>query len=281
MQPHHLCCPTDRTGVPGVMPEQLGGSTVSITCENDAPFNCYVSGESKHWVVVIYDIFGMHPNKYELADWFAKHKGLSVAVPDVRRGHNWPMDMYPPPPDKREAFYKYLENEANPKLRGVEVLRCIDYLRETREVESVSILGLCWGAKVASLIDSYDGIVKCVVGAHPSFLKSEDGEKTTIPTLMMPCAEDNMTAYLAGVIRNKNPKLITVSENYFGTFHGFLGARGQWKLPVEKPFVDKAKDEISAFVLSHIPSCKNMRVGCCTKLAAAIPPASPCAKCPN
>ena len=98
--------------------------------------------------------------------------------------------------------------------------------------------------------------VRCVIGTHPSFLKSVDGEKTTIPTLMMPAVEDNLTVYLAGVLRNKTPKLVSVSENYLCTFHGFLGGRGEWEKPDQKPNVDRAKEELSAFLATHLNSSK-------------------------
>lgn len=253
MKDHHICCPTDRPGYPGEMRE-FAGETVTLAREGFEPMTCYLSkSNSGHWVVVIYDIFGLHPNKYELADWFAAHKGLSVAIPDVRRGKNWPIDQYPPPNDEIKAkFYKYLENDASPSLRGVEVKETIDFLFREHGAKTVSLLGLCWGAKVASLIDSYNGRVKCVIGAHPAFLKPEDGEKTTIPTLMLPCKEDNLTVYLKGALRNKNPGLFTISEDYLGTFHGFLGARGRWHLPDEAPFVERAKQDISGFVHANV-----------------------------
>lgn len=281
MSHNHLCCPTDRQAVEGVMPD-LDGKTVSISFENAEPINCYVTGSSRNWLVIIYDIFGMHPNKYEMADWLAKHKGLSVAIPDIRRGKNWPKNMYPPPtPESKEAFYKYLEGDANLKLRALDTIHCISYLRKTFDVGSISILGLCWGAKVAALIDSNGGSVSCIIGAHPSFLKSEDGENATVPILMLPCAEDNLTVYCAGILRNKNSSLFSISENYFGTFHGFLGARGQWTLPNEKLFVDKAKEEISNFIFKHVSGAK--QASCCGKSTrcAGLPPIPKEQECPN
>lgn len=247
-----LCCPTDRAGVPGVEREWRG-KTVTLARAME-PMACYVSTtpRSKHWLIVVYDIFGMHPNKYELADFMADVKSINVAVPDVRRGRNWPMHLYPPPTEEaREAFYEYLARDANPELRTAETRATIDFVIDECGAESVSLLGLCWGAKVCSLIDNYRG-VRCVIGAHPSFLKPDDGERTTVPTLMLPCKEDNLTQYLAGCLRNKNPRLFSVSDAYLGTFHGFLGARGQWLLAEEKPFVDRAKEDISAFVLAHV-----------------------------
>jgi dienelactone hydrolase len=251
---YHLCCPTDRPGYAGTMRE-FKGETITLSKPYvEEPMQCYISpSQSGHWLVVIYDIFGLHPNKYELADWLAAHKQISVAVPDVRRGKNWPIDQYPPPDEEtKKKFYKYLESDANPSLRSIEVKATIDFLMREKGAETVSLLGLCWGAKVAALIDSYNGRVKCVIGAHPSFLKSEDGEKATVPILMMPCKEDNLTVYLTGCLKNPNPSLFTISQDYIGTFHGFLGARGRWHLAEESPFVEQAKQDISQFVLSHV-----------------------------
>jgi dienelactone hydrolase len=271
---HHLCCPTDRPGVPGVM-KDWSGETLTIPVKNIEPVDCYVSrtrNPSDPWLVVVYDIFGMHPNMYELADWMSKHKNVSVAVPDVRRGKNWPIDAYPPPADMKEAFYKYLDEDANPSLRGIETKACIDFIKEKYNASNICLLGLCWGAKVCSLVDNYAG-VRCVIGAHPSFLKSADGEATTVPTLMLPCAEDNMTLYLTGALRNKNTKLFTISEHYVATFHGFLGGRGQWHLAAEKPFVDRAKEDISEFIFRNCDlnnrTC-DMENTCCQQTSDAV-----------
>ena len=246
----HACCPTDRPALPGKL-KKCTGVTVQVPVENAEPIDCYMTGTSKHWLVVVYDIFGMHPNKYELADWIAANRDLSVAIPDIRRGKNWPIDKYPlVTPEDKERFSEYLAGDANPLARGIETRACIDFLTVDRACQSVSLLGLCWGAKVCSLVGGYKG-VKCVVGAHPSFLKSEDGENTAIPTLLLPTKEDNLTAYLTGALRNPNPSLFKVSEKYFATFHGFLGARGQWDHPDESPFVENAKVDITEFVAKH------------------------------
>lgn len=247
----HVCCPTDRPALPGKMKDHLLGQTVKIPVHDAEPMDCYVVGTSKNWIVVVYDIFGMHPNKYEFADWVASTRGLSVAIPDVRRGKNWPMNLYPPPtPEAKADFYKYLEGDANPKNRGVETRAAVDFVIDTKGAATVSLVGLCWGAKVCSLVDKYRSVTS-LVGVHPSFLKSEDGEKQSVPTLMLPAAEDNLTQYLTGALRNKNPALFAVSEQYLGTFHGFMGARGQWEKTDERPFVEKAKVEITDFVLKH------------------------------
>ena len=140
---NHVCCPTDRPAVPGVV-KVLDGETIKIAGTNGEPFDCYVVGKSKDWIVVIYDIFGMHANKYELADWIAANCDLSVAVADVRRGKNWPMNLYPPPNAEVKAdFSKFLEGDGNFKARGVEVRATIDYLNTNKHADSISLLGFC------------------------------------------------------------------------------------------------------------------------------------------
>lgn len=250
------CCPTDRPALPGEMKSTLDGKTVSISNNSLLPFDCYIVGNSQNWIVLIYDIFGMHPNKFEFADWVAKNTDLSVAVPDVRRSHNWPRDQYPPANDDiKKAFYTWLDKEGSPKERGNETRATIDYVIDQLGAQSVSLVGYCWGAKVVSLVDAYRN-VQSLVFVHPSFLKSEDGEKQTVPTLMMPAMEDNLTQYMAGALRNRHGARFIISENYLGTFHGFMGARGQWNKPEERPYVEKAKSEITQFVLEQTGSAK-------------------------
>jgi dienelactone hydrolase len=244
------CCPTDRK----VIPREIGalnGVTVKYRVPNSVSVETYLTGNSSSWIVMIYDIFGMHANTYELADWIATNKNMSVAIPDVRDGRNWPINLYPPPADKKEEFYKWLENDGNFERAANYIRACIDFLIEEKGARSISLLGICWGAKVATLIDSYNGKVKAVVGPHPSFLKIGDGENVTVPTLLMPAQEDNLTIYLAGVLRNPEPKKVLVSEHYVTTFHGFLGGRGQWEKPEEKPYYDKAREELCNFISSQ------------------------------
>jgi len=226
---------------------------MKINVAGAEPYDCYVVGDSNKWVIFIYDIFGFHPNVYELADWFAANRNVSVAVPDIRRGQNWPRDSYPPQtPELKKKFYEgFMVGAGNPVARLVDLKACVDFLNKEKKAEALATVGFCWGAKMSILLDNYGGVCANVC-PHPSFLKSGEGEKTSIPTLMMPTDTDNLTIYLAGVLRNPNPQLVAVSEDYLGTYHGFLGARGAFEDPIQKPFVEKAKIQMSYFVTKHM-----------------------------
>jgi dienelactone hydrolase len=250
-----VCCPTDRQATRGEFSGQIG-SKIQIPVSNDvssAALDCFVStsaNSSAPWLILVYDIFGVHPNNHLLAT-FMNEKGINVAIPDLFGGNNWPRDQFPVPSDKRDAFSTFMQIQADPQSRAEGVRKCIEYIRSTHRASSIALLGLCWGFKLCSLIGSHDGIVRCMVGAHPSLLTSQDGDNVSVPTLILPTADDNLTRYLAGVVRNRNPKLVRVSEEYLGSFHGFLGARGDWASPDEWPLAHKALTEISTFIISY------------------------------
>lgn len=177
------CCPTDRTAVAGTLPE-LKGILSDIEISPNKIMQLYTSHSqsSGEWIVIVYDIFGLHPNNIELADWLASNRGLNVAVPDILGDRHWPLDRFPPVcEESKKCFNKFMLEEANPQTKIGEVKATIDYLFAHKGAQHVSLLGLCWGAKIASLLDSYMGKVKSTTFVHPSLLGCDDGKNATVP----------------------------------------------------------------------------------------------------
>jgi dienelactone hydrolase len=202
-------------------------------------------------LIVIYDIFGFHYNNFELADLVAKAKGWRVVIPDLFRGSAWLACNFPPK-GKEEAsnFSNFLHVQANPRQRLLDVESLLRSFGSPDR--DFYLLGFCWGAKVASLVNSFPG-VKAIAGAHPSFLEATDALEVAVPCLWLPTRDDDLSDYIAGLNSGSKgqKELVTIDESFRDMFHGFLAARGDWTEEVQRRRASDAIRTILHFFESH------------------------------
>ena len=221
------CCPTDKS-----VAASAGEYSPEGTSETIGAMDCYVVGAGDKIVVMIYDIFGFHPNNFELADNIASARGWKVVIPDLLRGSAWPAVNFPPKtPAQSGAFAAFLTGPADAKKRVLDVKVLIETIRAVEPEASFAVLGFCWGCKLAALCALAIPRLKAITGAHPAFLNEEDGRLVKLPTLWLPTGDDDMTEYQTGVLSGGNSQNVTVNENFRDMFHGFMAARGDWTNP--------------------------------------------------
>jgi hypothetical protein len=63
------CCPTD---VQPVTSDYKGAGKMEKLKVGDEEIDMYVTGEGKKGIIHVYDIFGYHPNAFQVADLVAK-----------------------------------------------------------------------------------------------------------------------------------------------------------------------------------------------------------------
>jgi dienelactone hydrolase len=224
------CCPTDKTAHHSKHYTRKGHMTKVNSMET------YVVGadDAEFTVFMIFDIFGFHPNNFELADTLVEQIAVStrVVIPDFFRGSAWPAIFFPPKGDKQAEFQRFFAHQANVNERLEDFQAVIDHFKPN----TFGILGFCWGCKLASMypkLSENDGFVG-VAGAHPSLLNYEDGKKIAVSTLWLPTKDDDLSDYengyrsLIGDAKTK-PEL-TISEEFRDMFHGFMASRGDWSM---------------------------------------------------
>lgn len=243
-----VCCPTDRTAASGTVEYTAQGTKQMLNS-----MEVYAIGpeNATRVLIVVYDIFGFHYNNFELADSIAKSRGWRVLVPDLFRGSPWPACHFPPRGKAQSAdFSNFLSTQANAVQRSLDVKTLISSLVSTST--QFYILGFCWGAKVAALVNDFPG-VRAIAGAHPSFLDATDALDVAVPTLLLPTVDDDLTDYLAGLAAGKQAQraLVLVDENFRDMFHGFLAARGDWTNENQRIRASQAINTIAAFFDAH------------------------------
>eukprot|EP00744_Colponema_vietnamica_P017144 GILI01024064.1.p1 GENE.GILI01024064.1~~GILI01024064.1.p1 ORF type:complete len:260 (+),score=56.13 GILI01024064.1:37-780(+) len=179
---------------------------------------------NKNGIIIYTDIFGLHPNAYQLADVFAS-AGYIVAVPDIFAEQGpWPTSDYPPKAgfDSEEwgAFQKRLTDFG--KHHAI--------LAESKEVltrlgaQKIGAIGMCWGGKV--LISAPKGLLDAFACPHPSFFDNNDGKDVTIPALILPSQDEDADIMQAVVENLKKGNSKSRQHRFDDLHHGYLGARG-------------------------------------------------------
>ncbi|KAI9470993.1 MAG: dienelactone hydrolase family-domain-containing protein, partial [Benjaminiella poitrasii] len=127
----------------------------------------YVIGpkDAKNAVLVTYDIFGYHPNAYQFCDIMAKNCGWKVIMPDFLHGDYATAELM----GQREKLLAWLGKVGTYEAVYPDVERSVKYLKE-QGVTTGTLVGFCWGAKIAVQLTSE---MPFFVGAslvHPSFV---------------------------------------------------------------------------------------------------------------
>ena len=197
------------------------------------------STPSTKGVVLIQDIFGNHPNSYQLADVIASH-GYHVVLPSFFGSRAWNTANWPPNFDSDEwkSFYGFITTLDNfmPIFHdGVKVLHGLG-------CTSVGAVGVCWGSKVA-LRGLKDKSVSMAVCPHPSFLTVDQVEPANGPIGLLLSKDEAPLLDVKESLEKNEFAAKNLFVRYDDLHHGFLGARG----PLEEAFAyDKMPGEIAA-----------------------------------
>jgi dienelactone hydrolase len=119
----------------------------------------YATGpaDAAHGILMISDVFGFFPQTLQGADIlaYANHeKPYRVFMPDWFDGEPMPVEWYPPnTEEKKRNLEHFFQTKAAPPATVAKIPGVAKALQEAAPgVEKWGILGLCWGAKVGSLL---------------------------------------------------------------------------------------------------------------------------------
>ena len=204
------CCPVD------LKPVQSGYQKKDI--------QMYIAGTGAKGILFLFDIFGTHPNAFQLCDLMAA-QGYTVIMPYLfKEEGGWPLTK---PIDRASAEWQEFQSRAMNIPSHMAAVEASGAMFRRLGVNSFGTVGLCFGSKVA-LAAQAQGLVGPVVGIHPSRTDAVDGTNATAPVCLT-CTKDEPKADIAAfeeTIATK-PFAKKCSVVWFeDMFHGFLGARG-------------------------------------------------------
>ncbi|RCH91236.1 hypothetical protein CU098_006698 [Rhizopus stolonifer] len=192
--------------------------------ENVGDLSLYTVGpkDSKKAVLVIYDIFTMHNNTKQFCDILAKQCGWRVVMPDFFRGDSANDRM-----GDMTAMLQWLKNIGDIEVISPDIERVEKYLKE-QGVDSATMVGFCWGAKIAVQTTARSSFFVGASLIHPSFVDTKDAEFASAPILAIPSKDEpDMTEYME--VLSKKPFGAQCEHYRFDDMpHGFCAARGDF-----------------------------------------------------
>ena len=189
-------------------------------------------------LLVTYDIFGYHPCTLQVCDLLASRLSTLVVVPDFFRGAPYPMDPWPPT-DGFVALMAWVGKVGTYDAVKPMMLDALAYIKTQGVTSKVGGVGLCWGAKPMFALNA-DGLIGPCASCHPSFLTTEDAEKTTAPQCVLPTKDDGLMEGIKAALEKKDFAAKNVWVRFDDMHHGFAGARGDWTKPEQVARVQEA-----------------------------------------
>ncbi|CAO3673570.1 unnamed protein product [Umbelopsis ramanniana] len=192
--------------------------------ENYGDLPVYRVGEKSDKVIMVfYDVFGLHNNTKQFCDVLSKHSGKQVIMPDFFRGKALTeADL-----GDRAAIHEWLGRVGTYQVVGPQVKQVKEKLT-SEGVTSMSVVGFCWGAKIAIQLSGEDSFYKSTCLIHPSRLEVKDAEAALAPLLMISSIEESDLGAFMDVLYKKPFGDKCKHVHFDDVHHGFAAARGNW-----------------------------------------------------
>jgi dienelactone hydrolase len=146
-------------------------------------------------------VFGLFVQAIKGADILASgYAGLpdefgdfKVFMPDFFGDNPQDLANYPPKtPKQRKAILDFMEGPANPDERLPLIEPLLNAFQKSHpQITSWSILGFCWGAKIAALATTVGTKFTAAAGCHPSLMDVEDAKHVTVPTCILASQDED------------------------------------------------------------------------------------------
>ena len=210
----------------------------------------YIAGDSSSTkgIVIIPDIFGPHPNTYQVADALAS-RGFLVVMPDFFRGTHWTLDNFPPADGfASPAWSNFLATLTYEQLesrvqQGITILRAL-MSTTTTATPKIGALGFCWGGGIAMQALA-EGLVDSAASPHPSFLTTDLMKRIQGPVCLLPTKDDTELLDMKEAAESTGHKVV---YKYFDdVHHGFCSARANFNDELNRTRANEAIDIMVKF----------------------------------
>jgi dienelactone hydrolase len=66
-----------------------------------------------------------------------------------------------------------------------------NFQKQNPQIKTWSIVGFCWGVKIATLMTAKGTKFSAAAGAHPSLMDVADASKVVVPTCILPSQDED------------------------------------------------------------------------------------------
>ncbi|TPX70022.1 hypothetical protein SpCBS45565_g01996 [Spizellomyces sp. 'palustris'] len=185
----------------------------------------FVGEKGKRAIILVYDIFGFHPNTHQFADELAA-KGFFVAEPDFFRGNPWPLEKLP---FELPELMAHLEQHVPESRMVADIGSVCRYLR-SNGVESIGTVGFCWGA-IYAVKANVEGLIDATATAHPSRMSVESVKDVKGPVALLPSKDEPDLIPLMEAMKEKPFGDKNVHVRFDDMHHGWCAARSDYSSP--------------------------------------------------
>ncbi|PKX96158.1 dienelactone hydrolase family protein [Aspergillus novofumigatus IBT 16806] len=191
----------------------------------------YVTGpdSASKAIFIVYDIFGFFPQTIQGADILAtsSEQKYRVFMPDFFEGQPADITWFPPQTEEhKQKLGNFFQTKAAPPANLPKIPPFVDEANKLapngKAFESWSILGYCWGGKIACLSSAKDTKFKAAVQCHPAMVDPNDAKNVTIPMAMLASKDENPKDVEAF---GANFKVDHYVETFPTQIHGWMAAR--------------------------------------------------------
>ncbi|CAG8102064.1 unnamed protein product [Penicillium nalgiovense] len=217
----------------------------------------YVTGpeSATKAILVIYDIFGFFDQTIQGADILATStdQKYRVFMPDFFEGSPADISWYPPTTQEhKEKLGNFFSTKAAPPRTLSKIPNVVaegNKLAPGGNFQSWSILGYCWGGKIATLSSGADNkLFKAVAQCHPAMVDPNDAEVVNIPMVFLASKDETPKDVKDFEANLKVPKYV---ETFPTQIHGWMAARSDLENPEVRKEYERGYKTVLEFFHQH------------------------------
>ncbi|KAJ5557273.1 hypothetical protein N7494_001188 [Penicillium frequentans] len=205
-------------------------------------------------ILVVYDIFGFFDQTIQGADILAhsNEQKYRVFMPDFFEGKPADISWYPPTTDEHKKLLgNFFQNQAAPPLHLPKLPEIVSEANKLAPNGGFdwSILGFCWGGKIAALSVAGDNkVFKCAAQCHPAMVDPNDAKTIKVPFAMLASKDEpqsDVDAFKANLVVPNHV------ETFSTQIHGWMAARSDLEDPEVKSEYERGYKTLLQFFGQH------------------------------
>ncbi|KAJ5110244.1 hypothetical protein N7532_002889 [Penicillium argentinense] len=209
-------------------------------------------------ILVVYDIFGFFDQTIQGADILATsdEQKYRVFMPDFFEGNPADISWYPPTTDEhKKKLGNFFSTQAAPPKTLSKIPKVIEEGNKyaaAGSFQSWSILGFCWGGKIAAISAGNDNkLFKAAAQCHPAMVDPNDAKSINVPFVCLASKDEpaaDVDAFKA------NLQVPSHVETFPTQIHGWMAARSNLEDPEVVKEYERGYKTVLDFFHQHVNS---------------------------